>query len=54
MTHLATRPWVPAACETYIQRLATDAGKPSPQVAARIDALIDRRTAKSTTRTAST
>ena len=40
MPHLAPRPWVPQACETYIQRLATDAGKPSPKVAARLDALI--------------
>jgi glycine hydroxymethyltransferase len=42
MTHLAPRPWVPAACETYIQRLAADAGKPSAIVAARIEQLIDR------------
>ena len=40
MPHLAPRPWVPAACESYIQRLATDAAKPSDQVAARLDALI--------------
>lgn len=40
MSHLAPRPWVPAACETYIQRLATDAGKPSAQVASRLDTLI--------------
>lgn len=40
MPHLTPRPWVPAACETYIQRLASDAGKPSAQVAARLDALI--------------
>ena len=42
MTHLAPRPWVPAACETYIQHLAADAGKPSATVAARIEQLIDR------------
>jgi glycine hydroxymethyltransferase len=42
MPHLASRPWVPAACETYIQRLATDAEKPTSQVAARLDALIAR------------
>jgi glycine hydroxymethyltransferase len=42
MPHLAPRPWVPAACETYIQRLAADAAKPSADVAARIDQLIDR------------
>ena len=40
MPHLAPRPWVPAACETYIQRLATEAGKTSHQVATRLDALI--------------
>ena len=38
MPHLAPRPWVPT--ETYIQTLATDAAKPSPQVANRLDALI--------------
>jgi glycine hydroxymethyltransferase len=42
MPHLAPRPWVPAACETYIQRLATDAEKPSAQVASRLDELIAR------------
>jgi glycine hydroxymethyltransferase len=40
MPHLSPRPWVPAACETYIQRLATDAGKPSATVSARLDHLI--------------
>ncbi|WP_374644692.1 serine hydroxymethyltransferase [Tabrizicola sp.] len=40
MPHLAPRPWVPAACETHIQRLASDAGKASAQVANRLDALI--------------
>lgn len=40
MPHLAPRPWVPASCETYIQRLATDAGKLSAQVAHRLDQLI--------------
>ena len=40
MPHLAPRPWVPT--ETYIQRLATDAGQPSAKVAARLDALIAR------------
>ncbi len=34
------RPWVPT--ETYIQRLATDAGQPSAKVAARLDAPIAR------------
>jgi glycine hydroxymethyltransferase len=40
MTRLAPRPWVPAACETYIQRLAAATGKPSAQIAARLDQLI--------------
>lgn len=40
MPHLAPRPWVPT--EAYIQTLATDAGKPSAEVAARLDALIAR------------
>lgn len=42
MTHLSPRPWVPQACETYVQTLAAGAGKPSAKVAARIDQLIDR------------
>lgn len=42
MPHLAPRPWVPTACETYIQRLATDAGQPSAKVASRLDSLIAR------------
>ncbi len=42
MPHLAPRPWVPAACETYIQRLAADTAAPSAQVANRIEALIAR------------
>ena len=42
MPHLAPRPWVPAPCETYIQRLATETAAPSAQVAARIEALIAR------------
>lgn len=42
MTHLAPRPWVPGACETQVQRLASDVAKPSAQVAARLDALIAR------------
>lgn len=40
MPHLAPRPWVPAACEDHIQRLATDAGQPSSTVASRLDQLI--------------
>jgi glycine hydroxymethyltransferase len=42
MPHLSPRPWVPQACETYIQNLATDAGRPSADVADRLDALIAR------------
>ncbi|TAG09627.1 MAG: serine hydroxymethyltransferase, partial [Rhodobacterales bacterium] len=42
MTHLAPRPWVPEACETYVQRLASGAGEPSAKVAVRLDQLIDR------------
>ena len=40
MPHLAARPWVPAACESLIQRLGTDTAAPSAQVANRIEALI--------------
>jgi glycine hydroxymethyltransferase len=40
MPHLTRRHWVPAACESLIQRLASDAGAPSAQVANRIEALI--------------
>ena len=42
MPHLAPRPWVPAPCETYIQRLVTETAAHSAQVAARIEALIAR------------
>ena len=42
MPHLAPRPWVPAACETYIQTLADMTARPSPIVADRIEALIAR------------
>lgn len=42
MPHLAPRPWVPAACETLIQRYAAETAMPSAQVAARLDALIAR------------
>ena len=41
MTHLAPRPWVPADCESYIQRLARDATAPSSVVANRIETLIE-------------
>lgn len=40
MPHLAPRPWVPAACETYIQRLATTVAAPSAAVADRVETLI--------------
>lgn len=40
MPHLARRPWVPEPCETYIQKLAADAGAPAAVVADRIEALI--------------
>ncbi|MDZ7907045.1 MAG: serine hydroxymethyltransferase, partial [Gemmobacter sp.] len=40
MPHLARRPWVPAGCETHVQTLATQVAAPSPDVAARIEALI--------------
>ncbi len=42
MPHLAARPWVPAACETYIQTLAAETAAPSPAVAERIERLIAR------------
>lgn len=41
MTHLSPRPWVPNACETHVQTLAKTADKPSAEVAARIEELID-------------
>lgn len=45
MTHLAPRPWVPAACETRVQQIARDADAPSAAVADRIEALMTRNTA---------
>ncbi len=45
MTHLAPRPWVPAACETRVQQIARDADAPSVAVADRIEALMARNTA---------
>ena len=45
MTHLAPRPWVPAACETRVQQIARDADAPSAAVADRIEALMKRNTA---------
>lgn len=41
MTHLAPRPWVPAACETRVQDIAaTMTAQPSDTIASRIEALI--------------
>lgn len=45
MPHLAPRPWVPAACETLIQRQATESAAASDKVDARIEALIGRNAA---------
>jgi len=45
MTHLAPRPWVPAACEARVQSIAADATQPSDAIAARIEALIVENTA---------
>lgn len=42
MPHLAPRPWVPAHCETLVQRLAAETAAPSAAVAHRIEALITR------------
>ncbi|MFZ1725526.1 MAG: aminotransferase class I/II-fold pyridoxal phosphate-dependent enzyme, partial [Albidovulum sp.] len=42
MPHLAARPWVPADCETLIQRYATATGAASDEVADRVEALIRR------------
>ena len=42
MTHLARRPWVPAACEDHVLDLATRVAAPAETVAARIEALIQR------------
>ena len=45
MPHLASRPWVPAASEALIQRLARETSAPSDSVTARIEALITRNLA---------
>lgn len=42
MPHLEYRSWVPAACERSIQRMAAGSAVPSRDVAARIDALVER------------
>ncbi|WP_347311155.1 serine hydroxymethyltransferase [Defluviimonas sp. SAOS-178_SWC] len=42
MPHLASRPWVPAACEALVQRQAAETADPSDIVAARIETLIGR------------
>jgi len=52
MTHLAPRPWVPAACEARVQSIAADATQPSDAIAARIEALIVWRTLRSMTKIA--
>jgi len=45
MTNLAPRPWVPAQCETFIQRVAAEtAATDSPAITARIEALTRRNT----------
>ena len=41
MTHLASRLWVPGACEGRVQALAATVGHPSAEVAARIETLIE-------------
>ncbi|WP_431300818.1 serine hydroxymethyltransferase [Tabrizicola sp. BL-A-41-H6] len=41
MPHLAPRPWVPATCETLIQRIANETAAASRTVAARIQTLIE-------------
>lgn len=45
MPHLAHRPWVPAGCEFHVQTLAAQVAAPSPDVAARIETLIQQNTA---------
>lgn len=42
MTHLARRPWVPAACEDHILALAAAVAAPADAVAARLEALMAR------------
>jgi glycine hydroxymethyltransferase len=42
MPHLVARPWVPAACEALIERIAGETAAPSDKVADRIEALIRR------------
>ncbi|MFC3180854.1 serine hydroxymethyltransferase [Cypionkella sinensis] len=44
MPHLSPRAWVPAACESLIQRIATESTAPSPQVADRIETLVQANT----------
>ncbi|MBA3911460.1 MAG: serine hydroxymethyltransferase [Rhodobacter sp.] len=41
MHHLAPRTWVPARCESLVQRIAREAAAPSAVVASRIEALIE-------------
>ena len=42
MPHLAPRAWVPAPSESQIQKLAAACSAPSPEVAAKIEAAIER------------
>ena len=42
MTHLARRAWVPAACEDHVLSLAGRVAAPSADVAARLEALMQR------------
>jgi glycine hydroxymethyltransferase len=41
MTHLSSRPWVPADCEARVQTIAAETGRTSAAVDARIEALIE-------------
>lgn len=45
MPHLTPRPWVPADCEALVARIAAETAAPSPAVADRIEALIERNLA---------
>ncbi len=45
MPHLEHRPWVPAGCEEHIQRLASGVSAPSRDIAAHIEALVERNRA---------
>ncbi|WP_151718741.1 serine hydroxymethyltransferase [Gemmobacter serpentinus] len=45
MPRLASRPWVPTACESHVQTLAAAVAAPSETVAARVETLIARNSA---------